>query len=349
MKNNGNGNGNGDANGNGKLTTVGTKYGDEELRQWLEDWIEAHPHLTTAILGHQDQIGLSRTLLDDYLAGTYFLDKEAGGKGVKRRTSEDRIRAYRQKVEGVITLDTTIPFVETIAYQRLCMAWDRAISQRQIIVAYNDPGAGKTHPIQQLLHQRMKTMPIMILCSRNITTGYFVQKLAEAVGLSPHHSIPRLEDMIADKLIKNPRGIIVDQANYLSERGLGTICHIWERARVGILLTGTEDLYKLFTTSNMTQDVRAQLTSRVAWHVYLSKLSLKEGKAILQRALGKDISDENVAQIMSVTGGSFRSVTFIVPEIKRLREIPDNKAALKSGSLSMSALIDNAGSRLMLS
>ena len=297
----------GNGNGGGKLTTVGAKLGDEDLRLWLEKYIAEHPHLTTTVLGRSDHTGVSRTALDQILDGTYFQAKELGGAGVNPKTSgvEQKIRSYREKVEGVVSGGTSIGFMETVAYRRLCMAWDTAVKEKVIVVAYSDPGAGKTHPLGQLLVRRMTTMPISILCSRNVTTGYFVQRLAEEAGLSIHYSIPRLEDMVADKLKKNPRGIVVDQANYLNERGLGTVCHIWERARVPIMLVGTKDLYNLFTTSNMTQDVRAQLTSRVAVHYELSKLTKQEAKTLLQRALGKDATDENVAKILEVTGGVF--------------------------------------------
>lgn len=332
-----------------KLQTVGAQLGDEELRLWLEKYIEEHQHLTTSVLSRSDHIGVSRTALDQILEGTYFQAKDLGGSGVKPETSsvERKIRNYREKVEGVVNGGTSVGFMETVAYRRLCMAWDTAVNEKVIVVAYSDPGAGKTHPLAQLLVRRMTTMPISILCSRNVTTGYFVQRLAEEAGLSIHYSIPRLEDMVADKLKKNPRGIVVDQANYLNERGLGTVCHIWERARVPIMLVGTEELHKLFTTSNMTQDVRAQLTSRVAMHYPLSKLTMKEAKTLLQRALGKDATDANVAKIMEVTGGLFRSVNFIIPHIKRLQAVKDNEEKLRKGSITMENIIVAAGSRLM--
>lgn len=332
---------------NSKLQTVGPRLGDEELRQWLENYIKEHPHLTTWVLGQQDHTGVSRTALDDYLAGTYFLAKESGGKGVSPNRSdiEKRIRAYREKVDGVIAGGAAVGFLESIAYRRLCTLWDLLVERKVIGIAHSGPGDGKTFPLQQLLAHRNTSRPISILCSRNVTTGYFVQRLAEEASLSVHYSIPRLEDMIADKLKKNPRGIVVDQANYLNERGLGTICHIWERARVPIMLVGTEELFKLFMTSNMTQDVRAQLTSRVALNCPLSRLTIKEAKTFLQRTLGKLATDENVAKIMEVTGGGFRSLTFIVPEIDRLKRVNEEK--LHAGKITMDDIIVAAGSRLM--
>jgi DNA transposition AAA+ family ATPase len=335
---------------NSKLQTVGGPQGDEELRLWLENFIKEHPHLTTSVLEMDQHTGVSRTALDDYLAGTYFLPKESGGKGVDPRRSsiEKKLRDYREKVEGSVAANgNAIGFLETIAYRRFCNAWDAAVKENAIIVAYGDPGVGKTFNIAQLKVRRMTTMPISILCSRNVTVGYFAQRLAEELDLSPHHSIPRLEDMIATKLKKNPRGLIVDQANYLGERSLGTVCHVWEIAKIPILLSGTQDLYDLFTTSNMTQDVRAQLTSRVAMHYPLSKLTAAEAKAFLTRALGKDATDANIATVLRVTGGVFRSVNFIVPQIQRLKAMKKNSEDLATGKITMEHIIISAASRLM--
>lgn len=331
---------------NSKLQTVGTHLGDEELRLWLENHIKEYPHLTTSVLSKDQYTGVSRTALDDYLSSTYFLSKESGGKGVKSSSIEEKIRKYREKVEGTVdSSGASVGFLETIAYTRLCRAWDTAVNERVIVVAYSDPGAGKTHNIAQLMLRRMTTMPISVLCSRNITVRYFAQRLAQECGLSKSHIIPELEDMIADKLRKNPRGIIVDQANYLSEKSLGTVCHLWERARVPIMLVGTKDLYDLFTTSNMTQDVRAQLTSRVALHFPLSKLSVQEAKTFLRRVMGKDATDENIATIMRVTGGVFRSVNFIAPRIQQLKKIKEQE--LRDGKVTMEQVIVTAASRLM--
>jgi hypothetical protein len=95
----------------------------------------------------------------------------------------------------------------------------------------------------------------------------------------------------------------------------------------------------------MTQDVRAQLTSRVALNCPLSRLTIKEAKTFVQRALGKEATDQDVAKIMEVTGGIFRGLNFIVPEIDRLKHV--NKEKLRAGSITMEDIIVAAGSRLM--
>lgn len=331
-----------------KLQTVGgLPPWDEDLRCWLQAYIEKYPHHTTGILSRSQFIGISKTALDEYLAGTYFLPVESGGKGVNPETSkvEHSIRAYRERIEGSVRHGYTNSFVETRTWFQLQHACHVAINENVLVVAYGKPGVGKSRSLLEFTVRRMTTAPVTILCSRNVTPRYFVEKLAQDLGLENESIIPKIEDSIAEKLNRYPRPIFVDQANYLSEKSLGSICYIWEKARIPIVLIGTKDLFDLFMTSSRTEDVRSQISSRVAMHYLLSELSLPEVKAIINRALGEDASDDAVAQIFNVTGGIHRHVDMIVPRIFELKEV--NKKKLKDGKLSMSDIIAAAGSRLI--
>lgn len=334
--------------GNGKINVVGPPPpGDEELRLWLAAYIEKHPHHNTSVLARAEYIGQSRPALDAYLTGTYFLPIESGGQGVNPKNSkvEARIRAFREKVEGTTRHGYESRFIETRSWSQLQHACNTAIDENAIVVVYGKPGVGKSRCLREFAINKMTTQPISILCSANITPRYFVQKLARALGLDDKPPTARLEDSIAEKLKRSPRPIFVDQANYLSEKSLGTICYLWELARIPIVLAGTKDLFDLFLTSRLTEDVRAQLSSRVAMHYPLSELGIDEAKALLRRALGADATEANVAQILRVTGGIFRHVDMLIPRVLELKK--RNADRLESGEVTMEAIINTAGSRLM--
>jgi DNA transposition AAA+ family ATPase len=319
---------------------------DELLRQWLADYLKAHPHLTTAVLSRSDHIGISRTALDGYLDGSYFQSKEAGGKGVANSRIENLIRAYRDRMEGTTRHGYTQEFIKTRSWMQFQHAVTTAINESAIVVVYGKPGVGKSRCLQQFAIEKMSTSPISVLCSANVTTRYFVQKIARALELDESVTTARLEDLCADKLRRTPRPIFVDQANYLNEKGLGAICYLWERARVPIVLIGTHDLYDLFTSSRMTEDVRAQLSSRIAMNYALVELGDAEIKSIVERALGKDASAEVIAQIINATGRIHRHVDMILPRINEFRR--RNEDHLAAGTITMSSLVEAAGSRLML-
>jgi len=173
--------------------------------------------------------------------------------------------------------------------------------------------------------------------------------LAEEIGLEPPRgnlNLHLLEIELARKLARSPRPIFVDQANYLQERSLGTLCFLWEKRRIPIVLVGTKTLFENFYQSKLTEDVRVQLTLRIALHYLLPELTKVETEAILRHALGEEVTDEMVEQIHQVTGGNFRSVDMIIPRILELEQ--RNRQKLADGTVKMNEIIKVAAARLMV-
>jgi hypothetical protein len=61
------------------------------------------------------------------------------------------------------------------------------------------------------------------------------------VGATVRQQTHLTEEEIVGKLIRAPKPIFVDQANYLDENSLGTLCFIWERQRLPMVLSGYDD------------------------------------------------------------------------------------------------------------
>ena len=78
----------------------GGNLGDEDLRSWLISEIEKYPHLTPQLLSGRDYIRASRTGIEAWIAGSYFLPKDLGGVGCSPEHSnlEKKIRDYRERV-----------------------------------------------------------------------------------------------------------------------------------------------------------------------------------------------------------------------------------------------------------
>jgi type II secretory pathway predicted ATPase ExeA len=154
------------------------------------------------------------------------------------------------------------------------------------------------------------------------------------------------EEEIALKLRRAPKPLFVDQANYLGEQALGTLCFLWERQRLPIILTGTKHLYDTFFQSRLTEEVRGQLSSRIALHYLLPELTQTETRATLQQALGAGATEEVITLIHGVTGGVFRSVDMMIPRLLELKQ--RNQQKLADGTIKMQDLVKTAASRLML-
>lgn len=321
---------------------------DEDLRQWLEDHLKQYPNHTTEILARSQYIGVPRAALDSYLAQLYFRPKAMGGEGNNPNKSkiEDFIRAYRKKVGGELKQSSGNPFFNTTVWSHMSAALKIALNENAIVVVYGRPGIGKSRTLSEFALREMKTPPLRILCSRNINAGHFVKYIAKQIRAQSYGSIPDIELSICEKLEKRPYPLFVDQANYLPERSLGSICHFWEKTKIPIALVGTNDLYKKFMNSSLTEDVRAQLTSRIAIHHPLPELEIEEVKGIIQHYLGSEINDQMIAYIYKITGGIHRHIEMLIARIIDLKN--KNVELLDSKKADMYEIINVAASRLML-
>jgi hypothetical protein len=190
--------------GKKQLKTVGSKPPwDEELRRWLEKYISQHPHHTTDVLSRSYYIGEPRAVLDDYVAGILFLPAESGGRGADPNNSsvETSVRAFRESVEGTIRHGYANTFVETRTWFQLQQACSTAIEENVIVIVYGKLGVGKSRCLMEFATRHVTTAPILMLCSRNITTHYFARRLARALKLDETRNTAYIEDLAADMWI----------------------------------------------------------------------------------------------------------------------------------------------------
>lgn len=295
---------------------------DETLRLWLENHVAQlrKNNKNLSDVSRDNAIGYAEAGLRAYLKGSYGVSKEQGGIGGNVERIESAIRRYRERVEGSFRHDFKDGFVETFAWQQFLNACETAYNENVMVVVYGNPGVGKSRCLREFSSNYAKTAPIEILCSRNVTVAYFLQRIAAELKIGGRLSIPAMEDAIAASLLKRPRPLMIDQANYLTERSLGSLCHFWEKARIPVVLIGTRDLHELFTNSMVTQDIRAQVSSRVAMHYPLSTLTKKEVKTIVRQLLGDRFTDKAINEIAQATQSNFRALAMAVP---RLREFYD--------------------------
>ena len=68
---------------------------------------------------------------------------------------------------------------------------------------------------------------------------------------------------------------------------------------------GDQTLFENFYQSKLTEDVRGQLTSRIALLYLLPELTKVETEAILRHALGEEVTNEMVEQIHQGLAGIF--------------------------------------------
>jgi DNA transposition AAA+ family ATPase len=304
---------------------------DEGLRLWLVKYLEETGMSTTEFARH---CGGSRTMYDSYIKCTYHQQL----KNPEDSKVEKLLRAYRARVEGP-NAEGRSDFVRTIAWHQLRTAIQTAIEENSITLAYGGFGRGKTRCTQEFIYKKLKTPAVHIACSPNITVRYFLQKIAAGLNIKgASWTIPQLEDEIVDYLKNHPRVVVVDQANYLPPKALGSIAYIWEESRAPVTLIGTQTLYENFYSPKMTSDERGQLASRVAMQYPLAGLDLATVKAVCQRVLGNEFATPAVVkQIFERVGGkfndqgdaqtaNFRSLEFRLRRLQRYMKVHPDKS-----------------------
>jgi DNA transposition AAA+ family ATPase len=280
---------------------------DENLRLWLVEYLRETGMSTTVFAQH---CGASRTMWDDYIKCVYigFPDPKNGNKirTTENSKCEPMLRAYRRRVEGP-NAGSRSEFVKTTAWNQIRTAIQTAIEENSITLAYGGFGKGKTRCTNEFIFKKLKTPAVHIVCSPNATTRHFLKKIAKQLGFKlGTYTIPDLEEEIIEYLKSHPRVLVIDQANYLPLKALGSIAYIWEMSGAPVTLVGTQTLYENFHDPRLTSDERGQLASRVAMQYPLSGLDLGAVKGICQRVLGKDVAtDALVKMIWEKVGGIF--------------------------------------------
>lgn len=278
------------AKSNAKLQVVQEKQAwDENLRLWLVEYLKETDMSTTEFAR---AAGGSRTLWDDYLKCTYFGVPDPKN-GNKIRTTENSklepmLRAYRRRIEGP-NVESRSEFVKTTAWHQIRTAIQTAIEENAITLAYGNWGVGKTRCTNEFIFKKLKTPAVHVICSPNITARHFLKVIAKQLGFKKSsYTIPDLEEVIIDFLKSHPRVLVIDQANYLPLKALGSTAYIWEMSGAPVALVGTQTLHDNFFDPRLMADERGQLASRVAMQYPLSGLDIATVKGICHRVLGDD-------------------------------------------------------------
>src|SRR4029079_10574556 len=101
------------------------------------------------VLSRREHIGYSRTAIDSYLQGTYFLpDADShGGATPARSRLERQIKLYRERGEGTVRHGYANTFVESRTWYQLQQACATAVNENVIVVVYGKPGVGKSRSL----------------------------------------------------------------------------------------------------------------------------------------------------------------------------------------------------------
>ncbi len=209
----------------------------------------------------------------------------------------------------------TVPYVVTSTYQMAKMVCDRTRKYANFGILTGAVGVGKTAALQEYKRQNEHT--VLLEANPNMTAGVMLEELLKALSAPCPSSLDKKFAAIVDALKDSTRLLIIDEAETMLPQCLHYLRRIRDKARVGIVLSGTERLVHLVKPVQGQFD---QIRSRVGfWPAAIQRVERADIDAIAQAALADqgEIDIETLDAIWHYTRGSVRMlVENIIPALR---------------------------------
>ncbi len=223
-----------------KRAEITEKRRIDNARSWAEAWIKERD---LEIIAFSRAIGFGdsgRTTV------SRFLNKKLEGDHTRIVLA---VEQYRASIEGPEGISSVIGFRET---RSALMVWKQADAARDghkmaSVIGYT--GYGKTEALKQYqsrTHGDRKPAVRIVSCTVLTNAPFLARKLALDMGLVEKGGEPAmLLELVMKRFRSHPEFLIVDEANFLSERCLHLFRNIHDATGTGILLAGTPTFMSL--------------------------------------------------------------------------------------------------------
>ncbi len=297
-----------------------TRAGTLDLRAWAEAYMKQTGLKKNALA---EQIGYSRSTVSRWLEGSYDAEDQTAIAAA--------IQTLRDRVEGPGGLSTVIGFRETLTARAIFGALQLAgPGQGNLVILVGESGAGKSEAIKEARRRASRNgQPLPIYIEGTVfTSGYaLVSALAKEVGVDQRGNPDAMMRAIADKLHREPRIIILDEAHYAQERAIEALRQIRDMSGVGVVIVGTTMLAGISSGKLGQADLMhelllhrphlEQVVSR-AVIIPVPGLDADEAESIAADVLGR-IQPDALERLLALAGESIRRFVRIVDGIKQTR------------------------------
>jgi DNA transposition AAA+ family ATPase len=193
-----------------------------------------------------------------------------------------------------------------------------------IAVITGEPGVGKTITAKNYAENDSNSIYIQ-LNPFSEKTGSFLRQLAEKVGASCYYMIDKT--YISIKCCLSPdKFLIIDEADFLSDKGLNVIRLLWEETGCPIMLIGSNELLERMHSRKMIY-----FKSRVGLFEIINNLKMIEVQKIFDT-----IEVQHIKFIYEKTSGNLRLIDRLMNQVNRITELnklpKPNKEALEKAA-----------------
>ncbi|MCM0757372.1 AAA family ATPase [Sporomusa sphaeroides DSM 2875] len=270
-----------------------------EVREQVTAYLAANPDTSQEQLAKM--AGFSSAALSQFMSGTYTGKNE----NVARKLMA-AIGAEVKRQEAILTVKEP-EIIETATMREIWFGMEYARDRSDVIVVYGPPGIGKTCTLRRYANENPSTL--LITASPNIANGIeIMEEILEALGKKAEGGKRLKQKTVINALLRSNRMIIIDEAHFLTFKGLETLRTIFDATRCPLVLCGNPKIMEMITERN--KSITGQFFSRAVRIALENRIKMEDVKRIILQN-GVTLGDDCLQELLKVanTIGALRVMT----------------------------------------
>lgn len=200
------------------------------------------------------ETGLSTSVVSQFLEGKYTGNNEKVDQTIKQYLTVSK--------ERLNNVQTTVFYEGLYNTKNVLFACDYAHRHNDIALVSGDAGAGKTTALEH--YTKNNTGVIMVTADSCTTSATAILRvIAEKVGKQTNYRKSVLMRELISQLDGTNRLIIIDEADHLTLQALQAVRNLNDQAKVGIVLSGNDKIYRQMLTGQKGQEFD-QIRTRIS-------------------------------------------------------------------------------------
>lgn len=289
----------------------------EETRKMLADFMEQSQKSQRQI---SKETGLSTSVISQFLDGTY-----SGNNDKVAQAIEQYLTVGKGRLNGV---QSSVFYESLLNTQEVLFACTYAHMKNDITLVSGDAGAGKTTALEY--YTQHNTGVIMVTadsCTASATA--ILTLIADSLGKRITGNRSALMRGLVAHLKDTNRLIIVDEADHLTLQALQAIRNLNDQAKVGIVLSGNDKIYRQMFTGQRGYEFDQIRTRIIVRKKVINNYTVEEMQNIFPR-----LNQDCLSVMMKIAcGESLRTA-------RKIYEIALEYCREKGGSVSAKILRD---------
>lgn len=191
---------------------------------------------------------------------------------------------------------------------------DRSQGTPGLISLYGRPGTGKS---SAAAYVTAKKRAVYIEMKSVWSVKYTLVQILEVMGIPPAHTVPEMLSQVCEELAKSRRPLIIDQADYLIDKGRGQLLmDIYEGSLSPVIIIGEERIPANLKRHNRT------VHDRVLRWVPAQPASLEDVETLVRAyAPGTEITEDLQQAILTAADGLIRWVAVSLHNVLRVAKV----------------------------